>query len=339
MVFFSGLPWHSTDTWDYLRQADAILAGNPISYFPNGYPLLIALVKVFTTDPTLTLAWLNVVFSTATVGLVMALSQKLNKTWVLAGILAAVWPNQLNYSRQLLSECATAFLLVSAVWLIVSRRYFPAGLLLYTAILFRSSLWPIAPVYLFVLWWFRRHLSIVKFACGFLIGLLCNGMLILLNVIEPSSNLRQNFLQAISSYSSNFQLTPIQFTPEQWAHPFRTYLRFAASHPLTFILQRLDSLWELWGFWPSYARSTFAKVLIGIRLPLLILGVVGFYNARRLFRAWAIFLPVVMLTLIHVAFYSFPRYTFVVEPLLIVLVAEAVTIQLTPSKTLETPVL
>ena len=46
-VFFTNFGWYGCDSEMYLKMGRAILDGKPISYFPNGYPLLVALVNSF----------------------------------------------------------------------------------------------------------------------------------------------------------------------------------------------------------------------------------------------------------------------------------------------------
>lgn len=315
-VFFSGLTWYNTDSWDYLRQADAILSGHPISYFPNGYPLLIAAVKLLFPDPYTALAWLNVILSTLIVWLACEIAEKINANVLLAGLLVALWPNQLNYCRQLLSEVPATFILLAGIALFLNRRYFMAGLLLSIAAMFRSNLVLIIPAYLIVGWYFK--LSLRSFFFGSALGLVFYQSLIILRVILPSSVFGPDLLIAITGYSHHLQFSIESFTDYERTHPLQTYFSFALSHPWRFILQRLDSFWELWGFWPIGRRGWIAKTIIGFRFPLLITGSLGAYLNLPWYD-WILGLPVLIITITHTVFFANPRYSFVVEPLLVVL--------------------
>jgi len=263
---------------------------------------------------------MNVLFSTLTVVLSFEIARNINTNPLIVGLIVALYPNQLNYCRQLLSDTPTTFLLLSSVWLILTRKHFWAGLILYLAAMFRSTLLPILPAYLVIAWCFQRQLrSLATYALGALVGLTFHGGLLLAEVILPAANFGLNLLIAVGSYSYDLKHSISIYSPSEQSHPLQTYLSFALNHPLTFIAQRLDSLWELWGPWPAYGRSLFAKPVIGLRFPLLLIGGIGAYKYRRSFHAWILFTPVVVITLGHTVFFSYPRYTLPVEPLLVVL--------------------
>ena len=67
--FYSGLPIFNTDTYNYFAMANGILMGKPISYFPNGYPLLVSIMKIMVGDSNLpfSLIVMNIVLSTSVV--------------------------------------------------------------------------------------------------------------------------------------------------------------------------------------------------------------------------------------------------------------------------------
>ena len=44
--FFISLPNIHTDSIDYFQQADTLLKGGYTNFFPNGYPFIVALVKI-----------------------------------------------------------------------------------------------------------------------------------------------------------------------------------------------------------------------------------------------------------------------------------------------------
>jgi hypothetical protein len=166
VCFRSGLTPYNTDTYDYLKMADAILEGKPFSYFPNGYPLLIAFVKAIAGNSYLVeiLLFLNVLMSTS--------------------------------------------------------------------------------------------LVLVTFSIA---------------------------------------------------------LRFMES-----------AFWELWGPWPQASnvdmpRSTITKILIGLRCLMILLAIAAFWSRRSSVEIGLVMIPIILITVVHTAFFSTPRFTFPVEPLVLVL--------------------
>lgn len=101
------------------------------------------------------------------------------------------------------------------------------------------------------------------------------------------------------------------------------YFNYAFTNPLQFITDRLNSLWEFWGFLPSVneglRENLIVRLLIGIRFPLLLLAIYSFRRSKEdnvvIFSTIVIF----SITILHVVFYSITRYNFVVEPFLIFL--------------------
>lgn len=321
VAFFSGLPWWSSDTYGYMTMAEAIRAHHPMALLPNGYPLLIAgvmLVLKASLVPA-TLITINVVLSTLSVWLVMQIGHFLTgeKMAALAGLMLAIYPNQINYTRLLLSETPTAFLLVLTLFLLFRGQGLAAGLVAVLCGLFRSTLTPIVPLILLVCISTRRQWK--GYLAGVVLGLGGYVALLVAGVVASSTNVGVNLLLAVHSYSHRISFATSGFTPDQIAHPLWTYLSFAIHAPVTFASQRLDALWELWGPWPLGAdRGIGAKMLIGLRCPLLLLAGYGVWQ-RRDFATWLLVLPVLSVTATHVAFFAAPRFSFVVEPCLILL--------------------
>ena len=82
-------------------------------------------------------------------------------------------------------------------------------------------------------------------------------------------------------------------------------------------MQRLKALWDLWGPWPlEPGRSLASRITIGLRFPLLVAGLWGFWRVRREPQAWLLVVPVVVLTMLHVVFFGHPRFVLPAEPFL-----------------------
>jgi hypothetical protein len=92
----------------------------------------------------------------------------------------------------------------------------------------------------------------------------------------------------------------------------------------------LPPLYELWGPWPHAGdvgapRGTLARLVIGLRFPLLVLALAGLCLGRRRIETWMVAAPLIAGTAIHIAFFSAsPRFTVPMEPSAIVLGALAV---------------
>jgi hypothetical protein len=331
VTFFAGLTWFSTpDSYEYLKMADAIVDGSPYSAFPNGYPLFIAAVKMlFPADciPAV-LVTTNVMLSTLVVWLAMQLSGAVCTTrWApcATGLLLAVYPNQLNYVRQILTEAPCAFFVVTSLWLLIRSRPIASGFMLVAAVIVRSSLSPMIPLVVMLMMIHSRHwlpaVDILKFMLGLFMAWFAYFALIWTGVIMPSSNLGGNILISITSTSGNTNFNIDHLSDANKRAPFITYLRFASQYPAEFCRQRLLSLNELWG-WPSNGkppRSSMSKMLIALRLPLLVLAIIGLASRRYRSSAWLVFAPILCVTIVHVATFSTPRFTYVAEPSLIIL--------------------
>ncbi|HXB91983.1 MAG TPA: glycosyltransferase family 39 protein, partial [Puia sp.] len=111
IVFFVPLLHMHRDTYDYYRQADIILMGGYLNYFPNGYPFIVAIAKTLSESHSqLILLWLNIIMSLATVYFVYDIGRRVfGKVTIglAAAFLMAVFPPLLNYVRWIMSETPT----------------------------------------------------------------------------------------------------------------------------------------------------------------------------------------------------------------------------------------
>ncbi|MDZ7719251.1 MAG: hypothetical protein U5K72_10590 [Balneolaceae bacterium] len=303
---------------------------NQFSRFPNGFPLLLAGLKTLLPDlwiPTSAILT-NIFASTAVVGLCMGISKRITKNSlavIFVGLIVAFYPNQLNYVRQILTEPVTTFFLVLHAYLLFNNKYFSSAIFLVIAALFRSTLLPLIPIMLIILFITERTWNPKSPAFKFFGGTASIGLiyllLVLFDVVKPSNNLGANLLISISSYGGNVDYTLSGFTSEEMKEPIKTYLSFAIDHPVEYLKQRLLSLNELWG-WPSMGeppRGIARKLLIAIRIPFLIGSVTALYLNFKKTEIWMLFSPILVITVIHVLFFSTTRFTHVVEPFAVVL--------------------
>jgi hypothetical protein len=182
-----------------------------------------------------------------------------------------------------------------------------------------------------VLLFFRRSRRAgLGLAAGAVLVALLNVGLLTAGVIAPTRHTGPNLLMAIQSTSSEgIVFSTRGFSAEERAAPLATYVRFAAEHPGTFAHQRASALWELWGPWPaagdaSSPRGAGTRVLIGLRFVLVLLAIGGLVRRYREPDAWLLAAPILAITVVHVVFFATPRFTYVVEPLALVLAAWAI---------------
>lgn len=330
--FYSGLPIFNTDTYNYFKMANGILTGTPISYFPNGYPLIVSIMKIMVGDAMLpfSLIVLNIVLSTLVVLMTFFVARKVLNTRLslLATVVVGLWPSQLNYVRQLLTEVPSTFFLILGIFILTRKSdvlSILSGLMFFFTGLIRSTFSPfgfLAVIYLFVIGQSRKSLFLFL---GILIGLMFSTILYQKEIILPSSNLGPNLLISINNYSThNINWSLDAFSEKDKAAPLAKYSNFALENPSIFLQQRFSSLWELWGPWPASGdvetpRSTVARLLIGVRFPLLMLVIAAIWMRPKDPFLILFTIPIVLITLVHMAFFSTPRFIYPIEPLLIIL--------------------
>lgn len=330
--FFTGLRWISDDSGTYMFMADLILAGDPISNFPNGFPLYIALFKSFLpgafVNPALII--FNILFSAATILCGILIVKKVFNSSFLAiivGLSIAFYPNQVNYARHILTEAPTTFFLIFSVLLLLRKKYIPSAIMLFLVVIFRTSFLPLVPIFLIAIYYQnlnqKNYRKLYSFGMSMAVCTLLFSVLFIFDIIKSSDNLNGNLLISIQSFSHNINFNLDNFSEFEKNHPFQTYFQFAWDNPELYIKQRLASLQELWG-WPSKGqthnqRGFMAQLLISIRLPLILLAVYEIFRQYRDVNHWILFSPILVLTLVHIPLFSMPRFNVVVEPFLIIL--------------------
>lgn len=107
------------------------------------------------------------------------------------------------------------------------------------------------------------------------------------------------------------------------------YLNYISSDPAKYLGDRFVSLWNLWGPFPSSSEglraNLFFTILSGLRFPLLILAVYALWKFQPGKEKTFLICTFLVLTAVHFFFFSIPRFTVPVEPLLIILTVEGIT--------------
>lgn len=340
IVFGTDLPWSSADTIYYFKQADALLGEDWLEYisenyyyFPNGYPLFVALIGIVSPlSRELSLVICNIVFSSAVVGFVYLISWSRTTSNVLAICCAlgvAAWPNQLNYVPKLLSEVPSTFLLIGGVAALHFKYFGAGGLLVGMSAIVRTSLMPVGILIPAILYFFGKKREALVSALSFLFVIVASLAwgYYFHGIWFTGRNFGHDVQIAIISALPQIDYTARGVDFIGTVDAIGNYFEYFLTDPIWFLYQRLYSLWELWGFWPSdgkIGRSDIVKLVIGLRFPLLMLALyAAVRNHHRSYSDYILLCPVLVLTVVHAALFSTPRFSYPAEPALIVLAVEA----------------
>ena len=340
ITFFTGKAHMHIDTFDYYKQADALLSGSFINYFPNGYPLLIALLKSISGEwvPTM-LLWMNIMMGAGTVFFVYRIAGVFSSNSLvplLAAFLTAVFPSQINYSRWLLSEVPSVFFLTGFYCCLFEKKNTAAGLLMAAAVLVRTEFIPVFLGTLVLELFFKRKIR-WEMAAAFIMPVLAAAYYCYLKtgVFAIAGHSKVNIMYSVTAAGGYIDWDFMTKHPEvQTAEQARTlYMQFAIDNPVQFIKNKLANLWELWGFFPSSSggnRGLGARLLIGAsNFFLLTAGFAGWWRNRTLLAATLLMLPFIVVTGVHTLLLAFPRYTFAAEPFLLIFAADVLVAVLT----------
>jgi len=321
------LPWHSafsSDSFVYLQQAKDILMGRWDEGFPNGYPLIIALFSFFPDRETAALI-LNIVLSSLIAGFTSFIVYKRTGSKLpalIAGIIVACWYNQIEWSTLLLSEAPSTFFLVLGILLIMRKKEYSGSFAIGFASLIRTTLLPIG---LLIALFYRSR----KIFLGFLIPVVLMmgvGYYFTGSFSVSGDNYMGANLYFASHISPDGQ--PVLFYPAgtSTGEAMKIYVDSFFKEPIKFIGVRAQQFWLFWGFWPLITGhhnalvAVVLKIIIGLRFPLLVLGLFFFFISKEKNRVDALFLiPIFVITAIHTLFFGLARYNYTVEPLLIAL--------------------
>ncbi|MEO0558176.1 MAG: glycosyltransferase family 39 protein [Bacteroidota bacterium] len=339
VCFVADLPWDSVDTRIYGWMARAILEGEPRSFAPNGYPLFLAglLSVVPSTAIVPVVQSLNVLWGAATVGLTYAIARALDRQPVaaLAAMIVAVYPHPINYTRFLLTEVPTTFLLMLALYGVLRahqtsswRWSAGAGIVLGLALMLRTALAPVAAgIGILALWMGSVRTLVLPYGVGLVLILGAHSLAVSTGHLASSSNLHVNLLIAIADDPDEVIASAPRFTDAERASAVPAYLRHARETPAAFAGERLRTVWDLWSPWPqdrgAADRPLWQNALLGLRFPLLVVGLAGLALHRRKPIAWLLACPALATTALFAFFFALPRFTFIAEPGLAILCALA----------------
>ena len=334
ITFFTWLPNMELDSYEYYNQAYTLLSGGYTNYFPNGYPLIIAIAKFFTsTDANTLLLWINIIFSTLTIWFIYDIGNRVYSSplvGLVAAAILAIFPAQLNYVRMLMTEVPTAFFLVGAYFFYYRKQFLWSGLFFALAIFVRTNVAPI-PILLIAIQVIRDKNVPWRLLTGCLLPLLaiCFYSYAKTGEFSIAGNNQINILYAVTAKGSFVDFSLNRTHPEinTTGKALQLYIDHMKADPQEFIAQRWANFWELWTFYADSAhntRSVASRVVLGAgHFFMVVFGLIGWWLHRRSLSSNLLMLPFVTVTLIHTVLFATSRYTYPVEPFMILLAASA----------------
>ncbi len=327
VAFFSGLGWYGYDTQIYLNMAKGIVNGNPISGFPNGFPLFLAGIMLLADGSTTVIVVLNIVMQILVILMIEKILTRYNveeKVRLLVVLIIAFYPHMVGNVRFIYTESSALFLIVLSILLYTWQKYPASGFIGYLSFTFRPSLLLVLPFIIIYDFFRKKKTHALKTALGFIAGLLLFFSLEWSGVVAPPDNQNYNTLVAVSGYGYNVDFKLKNFTEAEKKTPFKTYFNFILNHPVEYSFQRISSLWCLWG--PIVPPKNFgiaSMILHGLRFPVFILAVFAFLFRKKMKYDKDFILlmsfPIISVTAIHFFTFSSQRHQFTAEPFAIVL--------------------
>lgn len=331
VCFFSGLPnWHR-DTGDYFSQADALLAGGYVNYFPNGLPGIIALLKSITPDHAdLALLWLHVGMAAGTGWFIYRICSVLFRNdWIALGalLLLAIFPTQVNLTRWLTSEVSSTFFLTAAYYYYLRKNHFTSGVLFAFATLIRTEFIFIAGLLLFFELIRKRSfnwkLMLALFVPLIITGMYCKSKT---GKFAIAGHSKVNIMFSVTASGENIDWDYVDKHPEVETEKeaLQMYFNRMRTEPGPFFRDRWLNFWEMWGY-PSSAKGTRGHtertiIFLG-NLLMLAGGIFTFWKNRKRFNVIILTFPFVVITGLHIMMMALQRYVFPAEPFMIIFVA------------------
>ncbi len=335
LLVFTTPPDMGIDTKVYISQADIILKGGYINFFPNGYPFIIALMKIcFKGNYAYALELINVICSTLIIYFSYLLSIKIfnrQSTALVTAFIIAFFPSQLNFVRFLMTEVPFTFLLLAAYYCYYKRKNWLCGLIMGVATLIRFEMFMIL---------------ILLVLCDIINSKKINFLLIITAIIPMlmlgyysyvktgefllEGNSRFNTIIAASASGSNIDFHEPERHPEinTNAKATKMYMDSLKTNPVKFAKNRLANLWELWGFYHTGpdATSIAKRTIQGIgNLFLLVFGLPAWWKNQKNYNAFITIIPFAVVSFVHVMYFAAHRFVCPVEPFLIILTAFTIT--------------
>lgn len=329
-IYSSYIEWFTVDSHNYILQAESIINGNPISSFPNGYPILISILLLIASKSLLPylLLSINLIAQLVTLYFINRISIHLNLSDLQRNavlILFALYPSQNLLTSMLLTESISTFLLTASVYFFLIHRYKLGTLLAVILMYTRTSFLPLVPLIIICKIFQKEYKLAAKISLQFSLLVILVFSFDLLGITSYPTNQNYNLLIAINSPSSNINHDLSAFSSEEKANPKMTYFLFALNEPFLFLKQRLIAFYELWGPYPFEINNKIIKLIFGFRFILFVSFIISLFYLRKdilpRLKDFIIFtsFPVLIITFIHTVYFSSFRFIAPLEPILLIL--------------------
>jgi hypothetical protein len=332
LCFFTHLPHLYKDSYEYINQGDTLLAGGYINYFPNGYPAILALLRLIGGGKMIGLLLLvNIGMSVLAVWFVYDIALRIFRhtpVALIAAFLAAFFPTQLNYVRWVSTEVPTEFFLLGAFYFYYREKKWMSGLFFGLATIVRTDEAPVFVLLIIVeaLWQkkFNWRLLAGSFLPILAVGFYCYGKT---GNFSIAGHGKVNILYSVTASGGYVDWYFQDKHPEigTTGQAVKMYLDHMKTEPGEFMKQKLANLWELWGFYPSSSdgnRGWVSRLSIGLgNAFMLFFGIYAWWKNRRIFAVFIVMIPFIVATPLHTLLLALPRYTYPVEPFMLLLAA------------------
>ena len=249
----------------------------------------------------------------------------LEKIALLAACIVAFFPSQINYVRWLMTEVPTAFFLLGGYYFYYNKKYWACGLFLGIATLVRTEMLPVLVLLLLVDGIFLKRIN-ARLLLGALLPMLILGSYCYLKTGEFSlaGHGRFNILASVTAngYHIDWHYSDKHPEYDTNAKAIKLYFDTFKNAPIAFIQSRLANLWELWGFYasPATGRGMANRLVIGLgNFFLIAFGLPAWWKNRKDFNVLIMIIPFFIVTVVHIVYFAMQRYTYPVEPFMIVL--------------------
>jgi 4-amino-4-deoxy-L-arabinose transferase-like glycosyltransferase len=329
------LPRMHKDSYDYFSQADILLSGGYENFFPNGYPFIIALCKMVGGNAVVDLlALLNVIMSGLSIYFIYRLAKAIfnnEHAGLIAALIMAFFPSQINYTRWLTTEVPAMFFMLGGFYYYVVKKQWLSGLFFGIAVIVRTEILPIVLVLLVVDTFHFKRLNIA-FIATLLLPIIFTGSYCYAKtgVFALSGHGTVNILTSVTASGGDIDWSFDDNHPEikTSKQALALYFDYFKENPAGFLKARFMNFWEMWGY-PSDmqgSRGTGSRLVIAAgNFFLLICGISAWWVNRKKFNVLIMLIPFVVITGIHIVMFTMQRYTYPVEPFMILLSAWTLT--------------
>lgn len=320
-----------TDSSHYWSNATSFRQEGKIAdtYMPMGVSICMAACQCFWLKEFDVVLWIHPILNVFNCWFAFVIVSYFVRGWwpLLAALLVACYPPQLNYARQLLSEpwFVTSLLALLTVMLRQGFRHsLLTGFLLGWCVLVRSQalgIWAIALLVLFLMGRAKSELAVIL---GVSVSVIVLGSL-----IASWSAGKPLFLTQQSLMMTIYRSVPGGWEDIPETQRQASYLAGLMNHPLVFLTQRFWAFVNMLSPWPLDAgRSWKVKLFLTVvDLPMLATLVYVLIRLLRGFKlpreVWLLVIPLVGLTLFHTLFFAVARYRM---PMMLPLIPFAVVI-------------